>query len=120
MSHKGIDLDQYILLIIYPSIAFFAIGFISKKIDLRKTITYVLQAIICFGFSIGYDILIPYGGALGLSLILGIFGILLVILARKEKVSPVTSDLEEEGKGGGGGEEKEEKGEGMKRREKEN
>ena len=54
MSHNGIDLDQYILLIIYPSIAFFAIGFISKKIDLRKTITYALQAIICFGFSIGY------------------------------------------------------------------
>ena len=116
MSHNGIDLDQYILLIIYPSIAFFAIGFISKKIDLRKTITYALQAIICFGFSIGYYILIPYGGALGLSLILGIFGILLVILARKEKVSPVTTDLEE----GRGGEEKEEKGEGMKRKEKDN
>jgi asparagine N-glycosylation enzyme membrane subunit Stt3 len=116
MSHNGIDLDQYILLIIYPSIAFFAIGFISKKIDLRKTITYALQAIICFGFSIGYYILIPYGGALGLSLILGIFGILLVILARKEKVSPVSTDLEE----GRGGEEKEEKGEGMKRKEKDN
>lgn len=116
MSHNGIDLDQYILLIIYPSIAFFAIGFISKKIDLRKTITYALQAIICFGFSIGYYLLIPYGGALGLSLILGIFGILLVILARKEKVSPVSTDLEE----GRGGEEKEEKGEGMKRREKDN
>lgn len=116
MSHNGIDLDQYILLIIYPSIAFFAIGFISKKIDLRKTITYALQAIICFGFSIGYYLLIPYGGALGLSLILGIFGILLVILARKEKVSPVSTDLEE----GRGGEEKEEKGEGMKRKEKDN
>lgn len=116
MSHNGIDLDQYILLIIYPSIAFFAIGFISKKIDLRKTITYALQAIICFGFSIGYYLLIPYGGALGLSLILGIFGILLVILARKEKVSPVTTDLEE----GRRGEEEDEKGEGMKRREKDN
>ena len=101
MSHNGIDLDQYILLIIYPSIAFFAIGFITKKIDLRKTITYALQAIICFGFSIGYYLFIPYGGALGLSLILGLFGILLVILARKEKISPVTTDTvketEEEG-----------------------
>ena len=92
MSHNGIDLDQYILLIIYPSIAFFAIGFISRKIDLRKTVTYALQAIVCFGFSIGYYLFIPYGGALGLSLILGLFGILLVILARKEKVSPVTID----------------------------
>jgi hypothetical protein len=31
-----------------------------------------------------------------LSLILGLFGILLVILARKEKVSPVTTDTVEE------------------------
>jgi len=31
MSHNGIDIDQYILLIIYPSIAFFLIGFITKK-----------------------------------------------------------------------------------------
>ena len=43
-------------------------------------------------FSIGYYLFIPYGGALGLSLILGLFGILLVILARKEKISPVTTD----------------------------
>ena len=89
MSHNGIDIDQYILLIIYPSIAFFAIGFITRKIDLRKTITYALQAIICFCFSIGYYIFIPYGGAQGLSLILGLFGILLIILARKEKISPL-------------------------------
>lgn len=92
MSHNGIDLDQYILLIIYPSIAFFAIGFISKKMDLRKTVSYALQAIICFGFSIGYYLLIPYGGALGLSLILGLFGIMLIILVRKEKVSPAIID----------------------------
>ncbi len=114
MSHNGIDLDQYILLIIYPSIAFFAIGFISKKIDLRKTVTYALQAIICFGFSIGYYLVIPYGGALGLSLILGIFGFLLIILARKEKVSPSVTDLEDEGK------EEEEEDKGMKKRERDN
>ena len=99
MSHNGIDIDQYILLIIYPSIAFFAIGFITRKIDLRKTITYALQAIICFCFSIGYYIFIPYGGALGLSLILGLFGILLIILARKERISPVTTAEEEHEKG---------------------
>jgi len=99
MSHNGIDIDQYILLIIYPSIAFFAIGFITRKIDLRKTITYTLQAIICFCFSIGYYIFIPYGGALGLSLILGLFGILLIILARKERISPVTTAEEGSEKG---------------------
>ncbi len=94
MSHNGIDIDQYILLIIYPSIAFFAIGFITRKIDLRKTITYALQAIICFCFSIGYYIFIPYGGAQGLSIILGLFGILLIFLARKERISPVTTTEE--------------------------
>lgn len=99
MSHNGIDIDQYILLIIYPSIAFFAIGFITRKIDLRKTVTYALQAIICFCFSIGYYIFIPYGGALGLSLILGLFGVLLIILARKERISPVTTAEEENEKG---------------------
>jgi hypothetical protein len=99
MSHNGIDIDQYILLIIYPSIAFFAVGFITRKIDLRKTITYTLQAIICFCFSIGYYILIPYGGAQGLSVILGLFGILLIILARKERISPVTATEERNEKG---------------------
>jgi hypothetical protein len=99
MSHNGIDIDQYILLIIYPSIAFFAVGFITRKIDLRKTITYTLQAIICICFSIGYYILIPYGGAQGLSVILGLFGILLIILARKERISPVTATEEGNEKG---------------------
>lgn len=98
MSHNGIDIDQYILLIIYPSIAFFAIGFITRKIELRKTITYIIQAAVCFCFSIAYYLFIPHGGAQGLSLILGLFGILLIILARKEKISPVTTTAEEENK----------------------
>jgi len=94
MSHNGVDIDQYILLIIYPSIAFFATGFITRKIDLKKSITYAIQAIICFSFSIAYYILIPYGGALGLSIILGLFGFMLIIIARKEKLSPGDSTTE--------------------------
>lgn len=100
MSHNGIDIDQYILLIIYPSIAFFAIGFITKKINIRKSITYILQSIVCFSFSIAYYLTIPFGGAQGLSLILGIFGILLIILARKERISPekiTETESDEEG-----------------------
>ena len=31
MSHNGIDIDQYLLLILYPSIVFFTIGYITKK-----------------------------------------------------------------------------------------
>lgn len=99
MSHNGIDIDQYILLIIYPSIAFFAVGFITRKINLRKTITYALQAMICFCFSIGYYILIPYGGAEGLSIILGLFGILLIFIARKERISPTTTTEERNERG---------------------
>ncbi len=88
MSHNGIDIDQYILLILYPSIAFFVIGYITKKKNIKKSITYIIQSIICFIFSTTYYIFVPHGGAQGLSLILGLFGILLLILARKEKIKP--------------------------------
>ncbi len=88
MSHNGIDIDQYILLILYPSIAFFIIGFITKKKNIKKSITYIIQSIICFIFSSTYYIFVPHGGAQGLSLILGLFGILLLILVRKEKIKP--------------------------------
>src|SRR5215210_1942286 len=92
MSHNGIDIDQYILLILYPSIAFFIIGFITKKKNTKKSIIYIIQSIICFIFSSTYYIFVPDGGAQGLSLILGLFGILLLILARKEKIKPEEED----------------------------
>jgi Ca2+/Na+ antiporter len=98
MAHNGVDIDQYLLLILYPSIAFFVTGFITKKKDVKKTITYIIQAIICFIFSISYYLFVPSGGAEGLALVLGLFGILLLILARKEKINPST---EEEGEGEG-------------------
>ena len=88
MSHNGIDIDQYLLLIVYPSIAFFLIGFITKKMNVRKSITYIIQSTICFSFSIAYYLFIPHGGAQGLSVILGLFGALLLVLARKERVTP--------------------------------
>jgi hypothetical protein len=103
MSHNGIDIDQYLLLIVYPSIAFFLIGFITKKMNVRKSITYIIQSIICFSFSIAYYLFIPHGGAQGLSVILGLFGALLLVLARKERVTPA-----EEGEGEGEGEEEQE------------
>ncbi len=95
MSHNGIDIDQYILLILYPSIAFFIIGFITKKKNIKKSITYILQSIICFIFSITYYIFVPQGGAQGLSLILGLFGVLLLVLARKEKIRPEEENVNE-------------------------
>ena len=95
MAHNGVDIDQYLLLILYPSIAFFVTGFITKKKDVKKTITYIIQAIICFIFSISYYLFVPSGGAEGLALVLGLFGILLLILARKEKINPSTEGGEE-------------------------
>ncbi len=95
MSHNGIDIDQYILLIVYPSIAFFVIGYITKKKNIKKSITYIIQSIICFIFSTTYYIFVPHGGAQGLSLILGLFGILLLILARKEKIKPEEEEKDE-------------------------
>jgi L-lactate permease len=94
MSHNGIDIDQYILLILYPSIAFFIVGFITKKKNIKKSITYIVQSLICFIFSSTYYIFVPHGGAQGLSLILGLFGILLLILARKEKIKPAEEEDE--------------------------
>ena len=96
MAHNGVDIDQYLLLILYPSIAFFVTGFITKKKDVKKTITYIIQAIICFIFSISYYLFVPSGGAEGLALVLGLFGILLLILARKEKINPSTEEGEGE------------------------
>lgn len=98
MSHNGIDIDQYLLLIVYPSIAFFLIGFITKKMDVRKSMTYIIQSTICFSFSIAYYLFIPHGGAQGLSVILGLFGALLLVLARKERVTPVEEAEGEEDK----------------------
>ena len=92
MPINGVDIDQYILLIFYPSIVFFTTGYIIKKKNIKKPIAYVIQSIICFVFSIGYYHFIPHGGADGLSLILGLFGILLLILARKEKINPAEEE----------------------------
>ena len=96
MANNGVDIDQYLLLILYPSIVFFATGFITKKKEVKKSITYIIQAIICFVFSISYYLFVPSGGAEGLALVLGLFGILLLILARKEKINPSKDDDDDE------------------------
>ena len=78
-------IDQYILLILYPSIVFFPVGYITKKKNIKKSITYAIQSVVCFTFSIVYYLFIPHGEAVGLSLVLGLFGILLLILLEKKK-----------------------------------
>ncbi|MDQ6724396.1 MAG: hypothetical protein M3Z01_09070 [Thermoproteota archaeon] len=91
-------IDQYILLILYPSIVFFPVGYITKKKNIKKSITYAIQSVVCFTFSIVYYLFIPHGEAVGLSLVLGLFGILLLILARKERINPQEEEEEKEHK----------------------
>jgi RsiW-degrading membrane proteinase PrsW (M82 family) len=86
LVHLGIDIDQFILLTIYPAAAFFAIGFIAKRTKMPQVKSYLLQAIACIAFSIGYFVAVPNGGAQGLAIVLGMFGALLLFMARKQRI----------------------------------
>jgi hypothetical protein len=86
LTHNGIDIDQYILLTLYPTIIIFGLGFAGKKKKLRQSSTYLLQALTCIIFSIAYFLLVPNGAAQGLAIVLALFGILFV--ARKYTIYP--------------------------------
>jgi hypothetical protein len=86
MVHLGIDIDQFILLTIYPAAAFFAVGYIAKKTKMHAAKSYLLQALTCIVFAITYVFAVPNGGAQGLAIVLGMFGALLLFMARKQKI----------------------------------
>lgn len=86
MVHLGIDIDLYIMLTLFPAAAFFTIGYIAKKTKMHPARSYLLQAITCIVFSIGYLVAVPNGGAQGLAIVLGMFGVLLLFMARKQKI----------------------------------
>jgi len=88
LPHNGVDIDQYILLTIYPIAVFFVIAILGKKLKLDEAFRYLFQGISCILFAVFYTILIPRGGAQGLAIILILFGILLFFMARKKKISP--------------------------------
>jgi hypothetical protein len=92
LSHNGIDIDQFILLTIYPTAVFFAIGIIAKRGMLSEVLKYALQGITCIIFSIVYFIGVAHGGANGLAVVLAMFGVLLLFMARKQKIQPATSE----------------------------
>ena len=77
---------MFILLTIFPAAAFFAVGFIAKKTKMPQVRSYLLQGITCIAFSIAYLIVVPNGGAQGLAIVLGMFGALLLFMARKQKI----------------------------------
>jgi uncharacterized membrane protein len=86
MVHLGIDIDQFILLTIYPAAVFFAIGYVAKKTKMQAAKSYLLQAVTCIAFAIAYVCAVPNGGAQGLAIVLGMFGVLLLFMARKQKI----------------------------------
>ena len=92
MTHNGIDIDQFILLTIYPAVALFSISLVSKKIHIKIHKQYIMQAITCISFAIVYIINIPNGGAQGLAIVLIIFSIILFMMARKHKLEPEEKD----------------------------
>ncbi len=93
MTHNGVDIVDYVLYTMYPTAAFFAIGFFAKKTGLRQLYTYIAQAAACFAFAVAY-MFIPQGGGQGLALILGMFGALLLFMARKQKLQAEKASLE--------------------------
>jgi hypothetical protein len=88
LPHNGIDIDQYVLLAIYPTITFFAIGYIGRKTKLDEAIRYALQSLASIAFSVAYLIAIPNGGGMGLAIVLAIFGVVLLFIARKYSKQP--------------------------------
>lgn len=84
MTHNGIDIDEFILLTIYPTVVIFGIGYIARKINLGEALKYAIQGIASIIFSTVYFLTIPNGGAQGLALVLLLFGLVLFYMARKE------------------------------------
>ena len=77
---------MFILLTMFPAAAFFAVGYFAKKTKMPQVRSYLLQGITCIAFSIAYFIVVPNGGAQGLAIVLGMFGALLLFMARKQKI----------------------------------
>jgi hypothetical protein len=93
LPHNGIDIDTYILLTIYPIVSFFAIGYVGRKFNLNEALKYFFQGVSCLLFALFYIVMIPRGGAQGLAIVLILFGILLLFMARKHKISPKDQTL---------------------------
>jgi hypothetical protein len=94
LTHNGIDIDQFILLTIYPTITLFIIGIVSKRLALSEPLKYASLASSCIVFGIIYFLAVPNGGAQGLAAVLILFGAILFLMARKYIIHP-TRDEEE-------------------------
>ena len=88
MAHNGIDIDQFILLTIYPTVTFFVIGLIARKFGFGEPLKYASQAASCIIFAIAYIVAVPNGGAHGLAAVLILFSGILFLMARKYIMHP--------------------------------
>lgn len=88
MTHNGIDIDQFILLTIYPTVTFFIIGLIARKFGFGEPLKYALQAASCVIFAIAYIVAVPNGGAHGLAAVLILFSGILFLMARRYIMHP--------------------------------
>lgn len=88
MTHNGVDIDQFILLTIYPTVTFFIIGLVAKRLALGEPLKYASLASGCIVFGIIYFLAIPNGGAQGLAAVLILFGAILFLMARKYIMHP--------------------------------
>jgi hypothetical protein len=88
LTHNGIDIDQFLLLTIYPTVTFFVIGLVARKFGLSEPLKYATQASSCIIFAIVYIVAVPNGGAHGLAAVLILFGGILFLMARKFIMHP--------------------------------
>jgi hypothetical protein len=88
MNQCLLDFDQYILLSVYPCAVIFGIGFIAKRGKIRESLKFVLQSSASIIFSLIYFEGVPDGGADGLAVVLLVFGVLLLFMARKYIIHP--------------------------------
>src|ERR671912_280289 len=88
MTHNGIDIDQFILLTIYPTVTFFIIGLIARKFGFGEPLKYGSQAASCIIFAIVYIVAVPNGGAHGLAAVLILFSGILFLMARRYIMHP--------------------------------
>jgi predicted permease len=88
LTHNGIDIDQFILLTIYPTVTFFIIGLVAKRLALGEPLKNASLASGCIVFGIIYFLAIPNGGAQGLAAVLILFGAILFLMARKYIMHP--------------------------------
>jgi hypothetical protein len=94
LTHNGIDIDQFILLTIYPTITFFIIGLVAKRLALGEPLKYASLASSCIVFGIIYFLAVPNGGAQGVATVLILFGAILFLMARKYIIHPTRDEAE--------------------------